>query len=109
MITNIAAYHFVAIDAPSTLAARLRAQAEAGALLGTVLVAGEGINLFLAGADAGIEGFLAQLRSDPRFAGLQVKYSRSAAQPFARLKVKVKPEIIRFRRDDASPLRGRAH
>jgi UPF0176 protein len=77
-------------------------------LLGTVLVAGEGINLFLAGAEAAIEGFLAQLRADPSFAGLQVKYSRSAAPPFARLKVKVKPEIISFRRDGASPLRDRA-
>src|SRR3546814_20085206 len=52
--------------------------------------------------------FLQQLRADPRFAGLRVKYSRSAAQPFARLKVKVKPEVISFRRDDASPLGGRA-
>jgi len=108
MVTNIAAYHFVAIDAPGVLAARLRAQAEAAALLGTVLVAGEGINLFLAGAGAAVEEFLAQLRDDPRFAGLQVKYSHSTAQPFARLKVKVKPEIISFRRDGASPLRGRA-
>ena len=108
MLTNIAAYHFVAIEEPEALAARLRAWAEAGALLGTVLVAGEGINLFLAGPPAGIEGFLAQVRADPRFAELQVKYSRSVAQPFARLKVKVKQEIISFRRDDASPLRGRA-
>ncbi len=108
MVTNIAAYHFVAIDDPDTLAARLRAWAEAGALLGTVLVAEEGINLFLAGAATDVDRLLAQLRADPRFAGLQVKYSRSAAQPFARLKVKVKPEIISFRRDDASPLRGRA-
>src|SRR3546814_7415174 len=82
--------------------------AEACALLGTVLVAGEGINLFLAGSDNAIEDFLQQLRADPRLAGLQVKYSRSAAQPFARLKVKVKPGIISFRRDDASPLGGRA-
>ena len=108
MVTNIAAYHFVAIDDPETLAVRLRGWAEAGALVGTVLVAGEGINLFLAGADACIDGFLGRLRADPRFVGLDVKYSRSAAQPFARLKVKVKPEIIRFRRDGASPLRGRA-
>src|SRR3546814_8115258 len=48
----------------------------------SVLVAGEGINLFLAGTDNAIEDFLQQLRADPRFAGLQVKYSRSAAQPF---------------------------
>jgi len=108
MIANIAAYHFVPIDAPDALAARLHGWAGQAALLGTVLVAGEGINLFLAGTDAGIEGFLAQLRGDARFAGLQVKYSHSDAQPFARLKVKVKPEIIAFRRDDASPLQGRA-
>jgi UPF0176 protein len=108
MVTNIAAYHFAAVDDPQALADGLRARAEAAALLGTVLVAEEGINLFLAGAGSGIEDFLAPLRADPRFAGLQVKYSRSAAQPFARLKVKVKPEIISFRRDDASPLRGRA-
>lgn len=107
MIVNIAAYHFVPIDTPETLAARLRSCAEQAALLGTVLVAGEGINLFLAGSDAGIDAFLAQLRGDARFADLQVKHSRSDTQPFARLKVKVKPEIIAFRRD-ASPLRGRA-
>ena len=108
MVTNIAAYHFVPVDDPDALAARLRERAEAGGLLGTVLVAGEGINLFLAGADDAIEDFLRKLRADPRFAGLQARHSRSAVQPFARLKVKVKPEIISFRRDDASPLRGRA-
>src|SRR5690606_18003250 len=108
MGTNIAAYHFATVDDPHALAGRLRGRAAAGALLGTVLVAGEGVNLLLAGDEGAIEAFLAPLRADPRFAGLQVKYSRSAAQPFARLKVKVKPEIISFRRDDASPLHGRA-
>ena len=108
MIANIAAYHFAPIDAPETLAARLRDCAEQAALLGTLLVADEGINLFLAGSDVGIDAFLAQLRGDARFADLQVKHSRSDAQPFARLKVKVKPEIIAFRREHASPLQGRA-
>ncbi|GAA3920139.1 sulfurtransferase [Luteimonas lutimaris] len=108
MVTNIAAYHFAAVDDPDALAASLRESAAAGGLLGTVLVAPEGINLFLAGADGGIGQFLARLRADLRFAGLQVKYSRSATQPFARLKVKVKPEIISFRREKTSPLEGRA-
>jgi UPF0176 protein len=48
------------------------------------------------------------LRADPRFAGLVVKYSHSRQQPFARLKVKLKQEIIAFRREHASPLRERA-
>ncbi|MCL6710613.1 sulfurtransferase [Pseudomonas sp. R2.Fl] len=109
MIVNIAAYHFAPIDVPDALADTLRTRGEALALRGTVLVAAEGINLFLAGGGEAIEGFLAPLRADPRFTGLRVKYSHSAASPFARLKVKVKPEIISFRRDDASPLeRGRA-
>lgn len=108
MILNIAAYHFVAIDDPDAVAATLRERAEAGALRGTVLVAGEGINLFLAGDDAAVQGFLDALRGDPRFAAMTVKASRSRAQPFARLKVKVKPEIIAFRRDHAAPLARRA-
>ncbi|MHC9085317.1 sulfurtransferase [Luteimonas sp. RIT-PG2_3] len=108
MITNIAAYHFVAIDDADALAGRLLEQATARALRGTVLVSEEGINLFLAGADAEVSALLDGLRADPRFATLQVKTSYSRAQPFPKLKVKRKREIITFRRDDASPLQGRA-
>lgn len=108
MHTSIAAYHFVAIDDPAAAAARVRTLAEAHALLGTVLVAGEGINLFLAGDRDGIEAFLAQLRQDSRFAGIHARYSRSSTQPFARLKVKLKREVISFRRDGVSPLETRA-
>ena len=108
MIRNIAAYHFVEIADPQLLAGRVREWAEAGGLRGTVLVAPEGINLFLAGDDAAIEGLLQRLRTDARFAALAVKDSWSEAVPFARLKVKLKREIISFRREDASPLRGRA-
>lgn len=108
MIVNIAAYHFVAIADPPALAARLRERAQALQLRGTALVAGEGINLFLAGTAEAIEDLLGELRADPRFAGLIVKYSRSRSAPFARLKVKLKREIIAFRRDQASPLRERA-
>ncbi|MFL6591713.1 MAG: sulfurtransferase, partial [Luteimonas sp.] len=78
------------------------------ALRGTVLVAPEGINLFLAGAEPALRGFLAELLQDSRFEGIVVKESTSRSQPFARLKVKVKPEIISFRRDGTSPLAGRA-
>lgn len=106
MIRNIAAYRFVEVDDPPALAADLRAWAEAGALRGTVLVAPEGVNLFLAGADTAVGAFLQRLRADPRFAAIEVKDSWSDAIPFARLKVKLKREIISFRRDDASPLRA---
>jgi UPF0176 protein len=108
MILNIAAYHFVEIDNPDAVAAALRDQAEASGLRGTVLVAGEGINLFLAGDDTAVHSMLDALRADPRFADIAVKASRSRTQPFARLKVKVKPEIISFRREGTAPLAERA-
>lgn len=50
MIANTAAYHFAVIDAPQALCDQLLARAEAAQLRGTILVAGEGLNLFLAGA-----------------------------------------------------------
>lgn len=108
MILNIAAYHFVPIDDPPALALRLQALAEAGALRGTALVAPEGINLFLAGTENTVRAFIDALRKDARFAAIPVKESLSHAQPFARLKVKVKSGIISFRHDGASPLDGRA-
>jgi UPF0176 protein len=108
MVTNIAAYHFTSIEAPADFAAVLHACAEALSLRGSVLVAAEGLNLFLAGDADAIESFLAPLRADARFAGLRVKYSTSQQIPFARLKVKVKPEIISFRRPGTTPEDARA-
>ena len=98
-IENIAAYRFVRIADPDAVADRLRTHAETLGLRGSVLVAPEGLNLFLAGAVDAISAFLEALRADARFADLQAKHSRSADVPFARLRVKVKPEIIAFRRD----------
>jgi len=108
MILNIAAYRFVAINDPPELAASIRGSAIASGLLGSVLVAGEGLNLFLAGRAEALESWLQGLCRDPRFAELPVKRSWSAQAPFAQLKVKCKPEIIAFRQPQAEPLAGRA-
>ena len=108
MILNAAAYQFSEIEDPAALAAQVEAWAQALSLRGSVLVAGEGINLFLAGSEASVDEFFQRLRSDLRLADLRIKLSRSRRPPFKRLKVKVKPEIIAFRRDDVSPLSGRA-
>ncbi len=104
MTLNIAAYHFVHVDDPPALAIHLEWHAQICELRGTVLIAQEGINLFLAGESANILRFVDVLQADPRFGAIRLKQSHSDAQPFARLKVKVKSEIISFRRDCASPL-----
>lgn len=103
-VLNIAAYRFVPIDDPARLRPWLLELAESADLLGTVLIAPEGLNLFLAGEEGGVRTFLAALRQDPRFTTMVVKESWSAERPFARLKVKLKREIIAFRRDGIDPI-----
>ena len=97
-------YRFVPINDPAALRERLAEDALALGLKGSVLLAPEGINLFLAGPEACVRRFLAVLRADPRFAGLTAKESWSECVPFARLKVKLKREIIAFRREGVDPL-----
>ena len=96
MKLNIAAYHFADVADVPALADAVRTACEARDLLGSVLVAGEGINLFLAGDEADVRGLLDWLRQDASFAGIVAKESWSVHVPFARLKVKEKREIVPF-------------
>ena len=105
---NIAAYRFVDIVEPAELVDSVRAACEARSLKGTVLIADEGINLFLAGRPEDVHGFLGWLRSDTRFADIEVKFSESAAVPFGKLLVRHRREIITFREDGIRPVGGRA-
>jgi UPF0176 protein len=107
-VLNAAAYRFVPIDDPHALRDRLLEQASARGLRGTILLAGEGLNLFLAGDAKALHEFLALLRADARFAALEAKESWSAAQPFRKLLVKVKREIIRMDHPAIQPAAGRA-
>ena len=105
---NISAYKFVAIEAPEVLQTELRQRCAAAKLKGTILLAPEGINLFLAGTEAGVRGVLAWLTADPRLAGLPVKESWSDEQPFNRMLVKIKSEIITMRQPMIRPMDHRA-
>ncbi len=95
-ILNISAYKFVSLDALPALREQILVLATERALRGTVLLAPEGINLFLAGAEAAVRGFVEALRSKPGLADLEPKESWSSAVPFKRLFVKIKREIIRM-------------
>jgi UPF0176 protein len=107
-ILNISAYRFVSLDDLPALRARVLAQCESLALKGTVLLAPEGINLFLAAPREAIDVFLDWLRNDSRFAGLQVKESLSDDVPFKRMRVRLKKEIITLRQPTIRPEGGRA-
>ncbi|MDB5967258.1 MAG: hypothetical protein JWQ72_3758 [Polaromonas sp.] len=107
-ILNIAAYKFVPLQDLPGLKSSVTSAAEAAGLKGTILLADEGINLFLAGAPADTGRFLAWLRSDERFHDLQVKESWSHEPPFRKLLVKIKAEIIRMDHPAVQPAAGRA-
>ena len=107
-ILNIAAYKFVALDRLPELQAAVLDALQARGIKGTVLLAEEGINLFLAAGSSDIHDFLAWLRADARFNDLKIKESWSDAQPFRKLLVKVKPEIIRMNHPAIRPSAGRA-
>lgn len=107
-VVNIAAYKFVTLNHLAELRAGMLEQAAACALKGTVLLSEEGINLFLAGTQAGIDGFLQWLRADSRFYDLDVKFSYSDSIPFGKMLVKIKREIIRMNHPAIRPEAGRA-
>jgi len=107
-ILNVSAYKFVALDDCDALRESLFERAQAAGLRGTLLLAPEGINLFLAGAASPLRQFLQDLQADPRFSGLPVKESWSQTVPFRKLRVKVKREIIRMNHPTIRPQAGRA-
>lgn len=107
-IVNISAYKFVTLDDIDALRPALLAQCEDAGLRGTVLLAPEGINIFLAGSREGIDAVVGWLRADPRFTDLLPKESLSDTQPFKRMLVRAKKEIITMKMPLIRPEEGRA-
>ncbi|BEP91635.1 sulfurtransferase [Acidovorax sp. A79] len=107
-ILNISCYKFVPLPDAAALRDLLQARATAADLKGTILLAGEGINFFLAGPADAVRGFVDALRTDARFADLDPKESWSATVPFRKMLVKVKREIIRMDHPAIQPAEGRA-
>mmetsp|Transcript_13006 Transcript_13006/g.41544 ORF Transcript_13006/g.41544 Transcript_13006/m.41544 type:complete len:492 (-) Transcript_13006:147-1622(-) len=70
---------------------------------GTLLLAREGINGTVAGERAAIDALLARLRGDPRLADLEHKESHDVSQPFLRMKVRLKREIVTLGVDEVDP------
>ncbi|HSG90754.1 MAG TPA: rhodanese-like domain-containing protein [Pseudomonadales bacterium] len=88
-------YRFAPVADPEALRTRLEARAGELALLGTVLVAEEGVNLSLVGTAAALDAFEATLALEPGFADFRGRRSPAfERQPFRRLKVRCRGEIV---------------
>ena len=105
---NISSYKFVPLPDAEELRILLLELCLSRELKGTILLASEGINLFLAGTAEAVRGFVSELHTDPRFSDIKPKESWSDEPPFKKMLVKVKGEIIRMNHPTIRPAEGRA-
>ncbi len=99
-------YRFAPVAAPEALAARLRELGAASGLVGSIILAPEGLNGTIAGAPEAVEALFEMLRAEPGMAGLTPRLHAAPALPFARWKVKVKREIVTMGVAEVDPARG---
>ncbi len=109
---NLSAYQFATLDNTVEWRPQVLERCKSLDLRGTILLAPEGINLFVAGEEAAVRAFIDYLRHDPlfegKFATLQFKESFSEERPFNRMLVRLKREIITMKKPAIRPEEGRA-
>ena len=103
MVTNLAAYRFVKLSGLKELREELLVLCKDSGLRGTILLSVEGINLFVAGSSHGISKLMDRLREIPGLEDFEGKISESEDQPFRRMLVRIKKEIISFGVEGVEP------
>ena len=103
MYTIAALYHFTRFEDPAALRGPLLDLCLAQGVTGSLLLAQEGINGTIAGSRAGIDAALAHIRALPGCADLEWKESSATDQPFGRMKVRLKKEIVTMGQPDVDP------
>ena len=104
-IINLSGYRFVSLKetALPQLRIDIKNKAIECALKGTILLSSEGVNAFLAGTRENIDNFLIFFRSIPEFSDIWFKESFTNYQPFNRMLVRIKKEIIPIRNENILP------
>ena len=105
LFINFSAYKFTPLEDLPELKERLLAVTKSRGLRGTILLSPEGINFFVAGPRKEMDELLVELHSVPGLESLQPKESVSEEQPFNRMLVKIKKEIIAFGVEGIDPAR----
>lgn len=102
-VVNVAGYRFADMPDRDELRQPFRDLCQELDLKGTILLAHEGINFFLAGSQTSIDSFVKWLEEDARFIDIPLKVSYSDYQPFRRMNVRLKKEIISLGLDHIKP------
>ncbi len=98
-----ALYQFVSVDDCAGWQARLKDICQSRHLMGTLLIAPEGLNGTVAGRYDDINSFVLWLQTKTPFAGLEIKYAVHDEAPFHRMKVRLKREIVTMGEPDIRP------
>lgn len=108
-VTVAALYRFAVIADCAAVRDQLARVCRAEGVRGTLLVAHEGINGTIAGSGAAIDRVINAIRAIAGCADLELKYSRAAIQPFHRMKVRIKREIVTMGQPAIDPLASAGH
>lgn len=103
MFVVAALYHFTRFDAPEDLREPLLTVCDAGGVMGTILLAKEGVNGTIAGPREGIDKVLAYIATLPGCADFEWKEAFAEDMPFLRMKVRLKREIVTMGQPDVDP------
>ena len=102
-VVNIAGYKFEPLVDPVDLVSLYQQKCDELELKGTMLISKNGINFSLAGTQQATDTIIAFLEEDNRFLNIPLKVTYSETQPFRRMKVRLKKEIISLGRKDINP------
>jgi UPF0176 protein len=102
-------YHFAHLDDYESLKDPLLRFCLEQGLKGTILLAKEGINSTISGSREGVDALYSYLYADIRLANLTYKESRHYTQPFQKMKVRLKKEIVAMGVEDVDVFRYRGH
>ena len=103
-VVNIAGYRFIDLDDYAELRDPLLSTCQDLGLKGTILLSPNGINFSLAGDQESIDEYIVHLETDERFNKIPLKITYNAYQPFRRMLVRLKKEIISLGREDIRPI-----
>ena len=99
-------YKFVDLPDFAQRREKLLALCEYHQVKGLIILAQEGINSTIAGSKESVMVILNHLMAMPELSDLQYKVSWSAKQPFYRMKVRLKREIVTIGLPEISPIHG---
>ena len=102
-ISNITGYKFIPITDRKSLQGKIQKHSNKLGLKGTVLISEKGLNFSIAGENEAIQDFIKFLRSDKRFSEIDIKTTYNEYQPFRKMLVRIKKEIISMGIDEIDP------